>query len=88
MILKRLSLTNFRQYENLELLIPEGITSITGPNGSGKSTLLEAILWCLFGNRAARTSKEGIKRQSARESDTCEVSLDFELAGTAYTLTR
>lgn len=88
MILKQLRLTNFRQYENLELPVPDGITSITGPNGSGKSTLLEAVLWCLFGNRAARTSKEGIKRQAARESDACEVSLDFELAGTAYTLTR
>jgi len=49
---------------------------------------LEALLWCLYGNRAARTSKEGIRRQTAATSEPCEVKLTFELGGKAFTLTR
>ena len=88
MILKALTLVNYRRYENLRILFKDGITGIVGRNGSGKSTLLEAILWCLYGNRAARTSKDEIKRQTASDSDTCAVSLEFELRGVAYELTR
>lgn len=88
MLLKKLRLENFRQYRQLNLSFPDGITAIIGPNGAGKSTILEALLWCLFGNRAARTVKEGIKRQTASADDTCRVELDFELGGHAYKLTR
>jgi len=88
MLLSRLQARNFRQYRELDLAFKDGITGIVGRNGSGKSTVLEAIVWCLFGNRAARTSKEGIKRQAAAESETCSVSLDFLLGDTAYRLTR
>ena len=59
-----------------------------GKNGAGKSTILEAVLWCLFGVRAARTDKEGIRRQAASENDPCSVELEFILAGKAYTLSR
>lgn len=43
MILQRLSLVNFRNYENLELECSERINCFTGLNGSGKTNLLEAI---------------------------------------------
>ncbi|MCP4566117.1 MAG: SMC family ATPase, partial [FCB group bacterium] len=88
MILRSLFLQNFRGYETLDLSFQDGITGIVGRNGAGKSTLLEAILWCLFGVRAARTSKEGIKRQSCAVTDPCQVRLEFELNGTTYELTR
>jgi exonuclease SbcC len=88
MILSRLRLSNFRQYRQLDLQFKEGITGIVGSNGSGKSTILEAVLWCLFGNRAARTGKEGIKRQTAPASDPCSVQLEFVLGNTSYCLTR
>jgi exonuclease SbcC len=88
MLLSRVQAINFRQYQKLDLEFKDGITGIVGPNGAGKSTILEAVLWCLFGNRAARTSKEGIKRQSAPESESCTVQLDFVLGGTTYSLSR
>lgn len=43
MILKKLSLINFRNYEQLELECSERINCFTGLNGSGKTNLLEAI---------------------------------------------
>ncbi|MEZ5360134.1 MAG: SMC family ATPase [Candidatus Zixiibacteriota bacterium] len=88
MILIQLDLTNFRRYERLSISFKDGITGIVGKNGTGKSTLLEAILWCLYGNRAARTGKDGIKRQAADPGETCEVSLNFQLNGIEYRLTR
>lgn len=88
MILSRLYLRNFRQYEQQVIEFSHGITGIVGPNGAGKSTLLEAISWCLYGNRAARSGKEGIKRQMAAETEDCQVRLDFVLDGQEYGLTR
>ena len=88
MLLQRLKMTNFRQYAKMELHFNDGITGIVGRNGSGKSTILEAVLWCLFGNRAARTGKDGIKRQTAEATENCSVELDFLLGNTGYSLTR
>jgi exonuclease SbcC len=88
MILRRLFLTNFRQYEKLDITFRDGITGIVGRNGSGKTTILEAVLWCLFGNRAARTSKEGIRRQSVSVADPCLVELSFGIGETEYLLKR
>ncbi len=81
-------MSNFRRFENLEIRFVDGIIGIVGRNGAGKSTILEAILWCLYGNKAARTGKDGIKRQTAEEKDACLVELEFELGGNAYCLTR
>ncbi len=43
MILRKLSLVNFRNYEHLEIECSERINCFTGLNGSGKTNLLEAI---------------------------------------------
>lgn len=43
MILRKLSLVNFRNYEQLEVECSERINCFTGLNGSGKTNLLEAI---------------------------------------------
>lgn len=43
MILQKLSLVNFRNYEHLEIACSERINCFTGLNGSGKTNLLEAI---------------------------------------------
>jgi DNA replication and repair protein RecF len=45
MILQKLSLVNFRNYENLEIECSERINCFTGLNGSGKTNLLEAIYY-------------------------------------------
>ena len=40
--ISKISLSNFRNYEELELELPKGTTIIQGDNGHGKSNLLEA----------------------------------------------
>ena len=43
MILDRLVLRKFRNYESLDLRFGPGLNLIVGPNGSGKTNLAEAI---------------------------------------------
>ncbi|HEX3426262.1 MAG TPA: SMC family ATPase [Acidimicrobiales bacterium] len=85
MLLKRLSLRNYRVYEDaLDLELPSGLVGIYGSNGSGKSTLLEAILFTLWGK--ARGAKEDI-RTSGVGGD-CIAELTFEHEGHLYVVRR
>lgn len=54
MILKKLTLNNFRQFSgkqelNLNTDDDKNIIVIHGANGGGKTTILQAITWCLYG---------------------------------------
>ena len=53
----RLSLRDFRNYEELELELPPGLAVVAGPNGAGKTNLLEALYFGCTG-RSPRTSNE------------------------------
>lgn len=52
MHLEKISLFNFKNYENAELLLGEGVNCFTGLNGSGKTNLLDAIHYLSFGKSA------------------------------------
>ena len=43
MHLKTLQLINFKNYQEVELSLSQGINCFTGKNGSGKTNLLDAI---------------------------------------------
>ena len=43
MWIRALRLTDFRNYERLELALEQGLNFFTGPNGSGKTSILEAV---------------------------------------------
>ena len=45
MHLNRLTLTNFRSYQNLDLYLNPGTTTLIGDNGSGKTNIAEAIIY-------------------------------------------
>ena len=45
MLLKHLSLTNFRNFARLEIDVPDGATILVGANAQGKTSLLEAIYY-------------------------------------------
>jgi DNA replication and repair protein RecF len=53
----RLELRDFRNYESLELELPDGLAVVTGPNGAGKTNLLEGLFFACTG-RSPRTSNE------------------------------
>lgn len=83
-----LRLLNFRQHADTRLTFDRGLTGIIGPNGSGKSTLLEAIAWALYGNPAARGTRDSIRFARAGARAPVRVELEFELAGHRYRVVR
>jgi len=88
MLLKTLTLRNYRKYKDASVEFPDGVIGIIGLNGVGKTTLVEAIGWALFGHHAARTTKELIKRNGASPNEPCSVNLEFELEGDQYNVVR
>ena len=83
MLLKSLSLTNMRSYDNLSIEFPPGYVLFKGDVGSGKSTILMAIEFALFGLGS-------IKADSliSKKAQRCEVALKFEVDGTGYEVGR
>ena len=88
MRIDRLRLVNFRQHADSVLAFDSGITGIIGPNGAGKTTILEAIAWALYGNAAARGTRETIRFNRAGARAQVRVELDFELGGHRYHIDR
>jgi exonuclease SbcC len=88
MILKNLTLVNFRKFKNIIIEFPDGVTGVIGLNGSGKSTVFEAIAWVLYGPVAARTSSDLIKRKDTNPSDSCRVELEFVFEDENYRIVR
>jgi DNA replication and repair protein RecF len=56
-VVERLELRDFRNYEAGEVELPDGLTVVAGPNGAGKTNLLEAVYFGCTG-RSPRTSNE------------------------------
>lgn len=88
MKLHALRLVNFRQHADTALAFHGGLTGIIGPNGSGKTTILEAIAWALYGQPAARGTRDSIRHLRAGPRAPVRVELDFELAGHRYRVVR
>ena len=86
MILRSLTLINFKQYRDLELDFPEGLIGIVGKNGSGKSTIFEAVLWALYGE--IFLTREQTRNAWAGEKDPISASLVFEIGGREYRVLR
>jgi len=88
MILKTLTLINYRKFKHSVVEFPDGIIGVIGLNGVGKSTIFEAIAWTLYGPVAARTSADQIKREDAADSDPCRVELEFIFEDDKYRVVR
>ena len=103
MILKKMILTNFRQFEGTQQVIfstdkEKNITVILGDNTYGKTTILQAILWCLYGT--ASFSNERTKdpliasinvyenNRSLSKSMTASVELQLDHKEKQYTIKR
>lgn len=83
-----LTLENFRRYEKEIIDFPEGLIGIVGRNGAGKTTLVEALGWCLYGNDAARSGKEDIKRSESIDKSECKVTAELILGSDAIRIER
>jgi exonuclease SbcC len=90
MIPRKLQISNFLSYRETAVLPFDGIhlACISGANGAGKSSILDSITWALFGQSRSRSDDDLVNRLSAIDGKAAEVSLDFELEGTVYRVTR
>lgn len=88
MILKSITLKNFRKFKDRTIQFPEGVTGVVGLNGVGKSTLFEALAWALYGPVATRTGIDQIKREGTTSSDACRVELEFIFDDEPYRVVR
>lgn len=57
MYIENLELTNFRNYEKLNIEPVQGVNILTGDNAQGKTNILEAVFFCAYG-RSHRTSRD------------------------------
>jgi len=88
MILKSLSLKNYRKFKDITIDFPDGVTGVVGLNGVGKSTIFEAIAWTIYGPVASRTSANQIKRDDAAHTDSCRAELEFVFEEDNYRIVR
>jgi exonuclease SbcC len=84
-LLEKIRIQNFRQYEDVTIPFERGLTAIVGPNGAGKSTIVEAIGFALYGEQ--RSTKDTLKpvRTNAGEPS---VTLWFQLGQDKYRVHR
>lgn len=100
MYIKRLTIENFRQFKDKEVIEfsnekEANITLILGDNTSGKTTILQSFLWCLYGEQKItfKSKHQLYNEENAREMKNGEykdikVILEIEHLNTAYIVER
>ena len=73
MYIKKLELSNFRNYQSLDLSFVPGINVLYGENGSGKTNILEALYWVSM-IKSFRTSEDYIMVRKG--SDAASIGLE------------
>lgn len=91
MLIKKLTLTNFRAYTQAEFEFQQGLNLLVGINGVGKTSVLDALKIC-FSVIYPEISETKQRKESFRESDikigasSLQVSCDFSHLGNDYNL--
>jgi exonuclease SbcC len=88
MIIRHLSIANFRKYLNLRLDFPTGVIGVIGKNGAGKSTLLEVISWALYGSGGLKTTIGQMFPDFVDYKGETRVALTFETNAASYRVER
>jgi DNA repair exonuclease SbcCD ATPase subunit len=82
-----LKLKNFRQHKDLTVTFENGVVALRGANEAGKTTLLEAIGYAMGGATMLRETLADVVTWGEKET-TLKVSLDFQINGVMYRITR
>lgn len=77
MIVEKIKLRNFRNYNSLDVLCSRGINFIIGDNAKGKTNLIEAIYMLSFGKSFKTSSSQEMIKFGALEANV-EAELCFE----------
>lgn len=83
MILKQVSLQNFRGYEKAEFSFDPGVNIVCGDNGKGKTNLLESI-WVMTGVRSWRAMRKS--ELISWDKEKAHVSAAVDTRGREYML--
>ena len=91
-VIKKLTLINFKGIRSLTIDFNEDVTTISGRNGLGKTTIFDAFTWLLFGKDSKERKQFGIKTYG-KDGQTIprlphEVSGVLDVDGEEVTLTR
>ena len=73
-MIRRLTLQNWRTYEDITLDLGPGTTFIVAPNGIGKTSLMEAAAWAVFGDSGQRLNG-AVRAGNSSGAATAEVEL-------------
>jgi DNA replication and repair protein RecF len=82
--IQTLRLSEFRNYESLEIELAEGLNFFVGPNGSGKTSVLEAVSYLAVARSLRGASDGEVIRWGSQESG---VSGDVAIDGSPRTTT-
>ena len=75
MWINRIKISNFRNYNHLEIELNKGTNIFYGENAQGKTNIIEAIFLCSIG-KSFRTNKD--KELIKFDEDNCSVEIFFE----------
>ena len=68
MLLRRLELTDFRNYTRAVVELDPGLTVVTGANGVGKTNLVEAMAWLATLESFRGAPHEALVREGAERA--------------------
>lgn len=101
MILQRLTMTDFRQFESFNQIDfsnikDKHVSIVIASNGVGKTTILTAIVWCLYGGKKLPygdlteqfLNNHSFEKLKEGEETTVEVVLTLEDRNKKYVVTR
>jgi exonuclease SbcC len=88
LLIKRVELKNILSHENTAVEFPYGITAIIGPNGAGKSSIVDSIYIALLAGRVIDVRGEKKEYIIMRGRGSGEISVEFEIGGHQYLVTR
>lgn len=77
LILKSMTLVNFKGIKKQSVVFNEDITNITGDNGTGKTTILDAFVWLLFGKDS--TDRKDFEVKTLDKNNKVLPKLDHEV---------
>lgn len=87
MMFRRIRIRNVRVIEDLDVELADDVNLVVGPNESGKSTFVLALRAGLFEPHKG-SAKAKRELQSWYVNDPPSVSIEFEVRGARYTLTK
>ena len=83
MWIKNIKLSNFRNYDNLNIDLGKNINIFFGENAQGKTNIIESIFLCSIG-KSFRTNKD--KEMIKLEKENLDVEIEYEKSDRAGTI--